>query len=35
VVYSGTAETFGAIIEEKDVKQPQSQQKDTESIYKM
>jgi hypothetical protein len=35
VVYNGTAETLGAIIEEKDVKQPQIQQKDTENIYKM
>ncbi|XP_046641070.1 protein Star-like [Daphnia pulicaria] len=35
VVYNGTAKTLGAIIEEKDVKQPQSQHKDTENIYKM
>ena len=35
MVYNSTAEMLGAIIEEKDVKQPLSQQKDTENIYKM
>ncbi len=34
MVYNGTAETLGAIIEEKVVKHPKSH-KDTDNIYKM